>query len=75
MVGRSRTSACAVSERHPHAVCPVSHLAVLTEGIEFATRRIQEVVMGVLNIALLTGAGLFLVLYLVRRRGRLRAED
>jgi hypothetical protein len=31
--------------------------------------------MGMLNIALLTGAGLFLVLYLVRRRGRLRQED
>jgi hypothetical protein len=46
---------------------------VLTRGIEFATQRIQEVVM--LNIALLTGAGLFLVLYLVRRRGRLREED
>lgn len=28
-----------------------------------------------LNLALLTGAGLFLVLYLVRRRGRLRSED
>jgi hypothetical protein len=50
-------------------------LAVLIRGIEFATRRIQEVVMGVLNIALLTGAGLFLVLYLVRRRSRLGSED
>jgi hypothetical protein len=28
-----------------------------------------------LNIALLAGAGLFLVLYLMRRRARLRAED
>ena len=56
-------------------VRPVSHLAVLTRGIELATQRIREVVMGMLNIALLTGAGLFLVLYLVRRRGRLRAED
>lgn len=31
--------------------------------------------MGTLNIALLVGAGLFLVLYLVRRRARLRSED
>jgi hypothetical protein len=31
--------------------------------------------MGTLNIALLTGAGLFLVLYLMRRRARLRSED
>jgi hypothetical protein len=28
-----------------------------------------------LNIVLLSGAGVFLVLYLVRRRARLRAED
>jgi hypothetical protein len=56
-------------------VRPASHLAVLIRGIEFATQRIQEVVMGTLNIALLAGAGLFLVLYLVRRRGRLREED
>jgi len=48
---------------------------VLTEGIEFAMRRTQEVVMGMLNLALLTGAGVFLVLYLVRRRSRLRSED
>jgi hypothetical protein len=28
-----------------------------------------------LNIVLLTGAGVFLVLYLMRRRSRLRADD
>ena len=28
-----------------------------------------------LNIVLLTGAGVFLVLYLMRRRARLRADD
>jgi hypothetical protein len=28
-----------------------------------------------LNIVLLTAAGVFLVLYLMRRRARLRAED
>jgi hypothetical protein len=31
--------------------------------------------MGTLNIVLLTAAGLFLVLYLMRRRGRLRKDD
>jgi hypothetical protein len=31
--------------------------------------------MGLLNIVLLCGAGLFLVLYLARRRSRLHAED
>jgi hypothetical protein len=31
--------------------------------------------MGVLNIALIAGAGLFLALYLARRRSRLSADD
>jgi hypothetical protein len=30
--------------------------------------------MGVLNIALITGAGLFLTLYLARRRSRLNED-
>jgi hypothetical protein len=31
--------------------------------------------MGSLNVALLTIAGVFLVMYLMRRRSRLRSED
>jgi hypothetical protein len=31
--------------------------------------------MGSLNIALLAAAGVFLVMYLMRRRSRLRSED
>jgi hypothetical protein len=31
--------------------------------------------MGTLNIALLAVAGVFLVMYLMRRRARLRSED
>jgi len=31
--------------------------------------------MGTLNIALMTVAGVFLVLYLMRRRSRLSSED
>lgn len=31
--------------------------------------------MNTLTVALMSAAGLFLVLYLVRRRARLRAED
>jgi hypothetical protein len=31
--------------------------------------------MGTLNVALLAVAGVFLVMYLMRRRARLRSED
>jgi hypothetical protein len=31
--------------------------------------------MGTFNIALLAAAGVFLVMYLMRRRSRLRSED